>query len=143
MEPRLSHLFCCRSGAAKHEEGGVRGRFLPRHPARTWSPESARSSSPHLAVADQEALHRRGGGGGERRHPRCACASGAALWCGVHGLMAMRFSVSPAHRSADAEAVGWDLAQFNVGCLTQRRCSFRSKEQEQNKSWMLKTWHWQ
>jgi hypothetical protein len=68
-------------------------------------------------------------GGGERRHPRCACASGAALWCGVHGLMAMRFSVSPAHRSA--EAVGWDLAQFNVGCLTQRRCSFRSKEQEQ------------
>lgn len=125
MEPRLSHLFCCRSGAAEHEEEGVRGRFLPRHPARTWSPESGRSSSPpsrsrmkRRFIGVGEARVR---GGGERRHPRCACASGAALWCGVHGLMAMRFSVSPAHRSA--EAVGWDLAQFNVGCLTQRRCS--------------------
>jgi hypothetical protein len=116
MEPRLSHLFCCRSGAAKHEEEGARGRFLPRHPARTWSPESARSSIPpsrsrmkRRFIGVGEARVR---GGGERRHPRCACASGAALLCGVHGLMALRISVSPAHRSA--EAVGWDLGPRTV-----------------------------
>ena len=141
MEPRLSHLFCCRSGAAEHEEEGVRGRFLPRHPARTWSPESGRSSSPP-SRSRMKRRHRRRRGEGARRRQETASSlrlrkwGGAMVWC--PRIDGSAIQLSPAHRSA--EAVGWDLAQFNVGCLTQRRCSFRSKEQEQNKSWMLKTW---
>jgi hypothetical protein len=91
MEPRLASLLLpSRSGVAEHEEAGGRGCFLPRHPARTWSPESSQ-----LQPLRMETLHRRGEG--ERRHR--ARHAGIVIAqvgrCGVHGLMALRFSVSP------------------------------------------------
>lgn len=123
--------------------GGRSSRsFSAAAPGTHVEPGKRSQLQPPLAVADEEALHRRRRGEGARRRQETASSlrlrkwGGAMVWC--PRIDGSAIQLSPAHRSA--EAVGWDLAQFNVGCLTQRRCSFRSKEQEQNKSWMLKTW---
>ena len=87
-----SHLFCCRSGVAEHEEGAA--VVFCRGTRHAHGARKAHSSSPRGRMGT---LHRRGEG--ERRHrgrhAGIVIAQVGALWCGVHGLMALRFSALP------------------------------------------------
>lgn len=123
-----SHLFCCRSAVAEHEEAAAVvfcGGTRHAHGARKAHSSSARGWKVGNAAAARGGRETASGSAGRLQ------ASSLRKWgavCGVHGLMALRFSVSPAHQS---EAAG--ASRSYDGCLTQRRRSFRSKKKQQKK----------
>lgn len=136
---QASHLFCCRPGAAAGASG--HGCFQPRHAHGAWKAHFP----PALGEPQRRAgepVTQRGEATEARGASRIRLTSrqeasslrkwGAVVWCPrIDGFAFQRFA--PSHQSP---AVGaW---RSYGGCLTQRRCSFRSKKQ-QKKSWMLET----